>query len=321
MDAIQVTETGGPERLEFRDIPRPEPGAGQVLVRIEAIGVNFMDVYHRTGSYPLPLPFVPGAEAAGVVESVGEGVDEFKPGDRVAYAMVMGAYAELAAVPVDKLVPLPAGVDARTAAAALLQGMTAHYLTTSVHALAAGHSVLVHAAAGGVGGLLVQIAHRRGARIFATASTRKLSLVPAGAEAIIDYTVADFESEVMRLTGGSGVDVAYDSVGRTTFDKSLNCVGVRGVLALFGQSGGTVPPVDPSRLAKRGIFLTRPGLAHYTRTREELLWRAREVFADVAAGRLSIRIDRDLPLSQAAEAHRLLESRQTVGKLVLIPGS
>ncbi|HYC88946.1 MAG TPA: quinone oxidoreductase [Thermoanaerobaculia bacterium] len=320
MKAIQVSEPGGPERLEYRDLSRPEPGSGQVLVRIEAIGVNFIDVYHRTGTYPLPGPFTPGSEAAGVVESVGEGVEEFKPGDRVGYTMVIGAYAELAVVPAEKLVPLPESVDARMAAAALLQGMTAHYLTTSTHALAAGQSALVHAAAGGVGGLLVQMAHGKGARVFATASTKKRSLVPPGAEAIIDYTTADFESEVMRLTEGAGVEVVYDSVGRTTFDKSLNCVGVRGVLALFGQSSGAAPPVDPSRLARRGIFLTRPSLGHYTRTRDELLWRAGEIFEQVAAGRLNVRIDRELPLSRAAEAHRLLESRQTTGKLLLIPG-
>ena len=319
MRAIQVSDPGGPERLEYRDVPRPEPGPGQALVRIEAIGVNFIDVYHRSGLYPLPRPFTPGSEAAGVVEAVGEGVKEFSAGDRIGYTMVVGAYAEFAVVPADKLVPLPKGVDSRSAAATLLQGMTAHYLTRSVHELESGQSALVHAAAGGVGGLLVQIAHRKGARVFATVSTRKLSLVPRGADAIIDYTTTDFEAEVMRLTGGAGVDVVYDSVGRTTFDKSVNCVGVRGMLALFGQSSGTVPPFDPSRLAKRGIFLTRPSLAHYSRTREELLWRARETFEEVAAGRLHVRIDRELPLSQAAEAHRLLESRATVGKLLLIP--
>jgi NADPH:quinone reductase len=319
MRAIQVSDPGGPERLEYRDVPRPEPGPGQALVRIEAIGVNFIDVYHRSGLYPLPRPFTPGSEAAGVVEAVGEGVKEFSAGDRIGYTMVVGAYAEFAVVPADKLVPLPKGVDSRSAAATLLQGMTAHYLTRSVHELESGQSALVHAAAGGVGGLLVQIAHRKGARVFATVSTRKLSLVPPGADAIIDYTTTDFEAEVMRLTGGAGVDVVYDSVGRTTFDKSVNCVGVRGMLALFGQSSGTVPPFDPSRLAKRGIFLTRPSLAHYSRTREELLWRARDTFEEVAAGRLHVRIDRELPLSQAAEAHRLLESRATVGKLLLIP--
>jgi NADPH:quinone reductase len=319
MRAIQVSDPGGPERLEYRDVPRPEPGPGQALVRIEAIGVNFIDVYHRSGLYPLPRPFTPGSEAAGVVEAVGEGVKEFSAGDRIGYTMVVGAYAEFAVVPADKLVPLPKGVDSRSAAATLLQGMTAHYLTRSVHELESGQSALVHAAAGGVGGLLVQIAHRKGARVFATVSTRKLSLVPRGADAIIDYTTTDFEAEVMRLTGGAGVDVVYDSVGRTTFDKSVNCVGVRGMLALFGQSSGTVPPFDPSRLAKRGIFLTRPSLAHYSRTREELLWRARDTFEEVAAGRLHVRIDRELPLSQAAEAHRLLESRATVGKLLLIP--
>ena len=321
MRAIQVREPGGPERLEYVEVPRPEPGPGQVLVRIEAIGVNFIDVYHRTGLYPLARPFTPGSEAAGVVEALGDGVTAIKPGDRVGYTMVVGAYADFALVPAEKLVPLPKSTDARIAAATLLQGMTAHYLATSTHALASGQTALIHAAAGGVGGLLVQLAHRKGARVFATVSTKKISLVPAGADTIIDYTTSDFESEVMRLTDGAGVHVVYDSVGRTTFDKSLNCVGVRGVLALFGQSSGTVPPVDPSRLARRGVFLTRPSLAHYTRTRDELLWRAREIFEEVSAGRLSVRVDRELPLSRAAEAHQLLESRQTVGKLLLIPGA
>jgi NADPH2:quinone reductase len=320
MRAIRVSAPGGPEALEDVTVEDPNPREGEALVRIEAIGVNFIDVYHRTGSYPLPTPFVPGSEAAGVVEALGPGVSEVRPGDRVAWAMVPGSYAGFAAVPAEKLVTLPPGVDARTAAASMLQGMTAHYLLTSTYPVQRGDAVLVHAAAGGVGGLLVQMARERGARVFATASTTKLAAVrELGADRVIDYTSGDFEAEVLRGTDGAGVRAVYDGVGKATFDKSLSCVGRRGVLALFGQSSGPVPPMDPSRLAKRAIYLTRPSLAHYIAAREELLWRAGELFEAIGSGRLRIRIDRELPLSEAAEAHRLLEGRRTAGKLLLIP--
>jgi NADPH:quinone reductase len=320
MHAIRVTKTGDPGVLEYVEVDKPRAGEGEALVRIEAIGVNYIDVYHRTGLYKLPLPFTPGSEAAGVVEETGAGVREVRTGQSVAYAMVPGAYAEYAVAPAAKLVPLPSSIDARTAAALMLQGMTAHYLLTSLYAVKKGDAVLVHAAAGGVGGLLVQMAKQRGARVFGTASTAKLSLVrELGADEVIDYTSADFEAEVLRLTAGAGVQAVYDGVGRTTFDKSLESLAIRGYLALYGQSSGPVPAFEPSRLAKKGTFLTRPSLAHYTLTRDELLWRARELFEAVAAGTLRVRIDRALPLREAAEAHRLLEGRKTTGKLLLIP--
>jgi NADPH2:quinone reductase len=320
MHAIRVTKTGGPEVLEYVEVEQPVPKEGEALVRIEAIGVNFIDVYHRTGLYPMPLPFTPGSEAAGVVEQVGADVTEVKPGDRVAYAMVRGSYAEYHAVPADKLVPLPPEIDARSGAAAMLQGMTAHYLAVSTYPLKPGDTALIHAAAGGVGGLLVQMAKQRGARVFGTASAAKLDIARGdGADVMIDYTSEDFEAVVLEATGGAGVNVVYDSVGRTTFDKSLNCVATRGLLALYGQSSGPVPPLDPARLAKRGIYLTRPSLAHYILTRDELLWRARELFDSLRSDTLHLRIDRVLPLRDAAEAHRLLESRATAGKVVLVP--
>ncbi|HYM60438.1 MAG TPA: quinone oxidoreductase [Thermoanaerobaculia bacterium] len=321
MRAIRVSATGGPEVLEYVDIPTPEPAAGEALVKIEAIGLNFIDVYHRTGLYKLATPFTPGLEAAGTVEKVGAGVENLRVGDRVAYAMVPGAYADYAVAPAWKLVPIPDGVDTRTAAAAMLQGMTAHYLAVSTYALKEGDSALVHAAAGGAGGLLVQIAKKRGAKVFATVSTEEKAAIArkAGADVVILYTTSDFEAEVLRLTGGKGVNVVYDSVGKTTFDKSLNCVGLRGTLALFGQSSGTVAPVDPSRLAKNGVFLTRPSLAHYSTTRDELLWRAGEVLGWIRSGALKIRIGGEFPLQRAGEAHQLLEARKTTGKVLLIP--
>ena len=320
MHAIRVSKVGGPEQLQYVEIERPSPREGEALVRIEAIGVNFIDVYHRTGLYKLELPFTPGSEAAGVVEEVGENVKDLQRGDRVAYAMVPGAYAEFQVVAASKLVPVPAGVDSRTAAAAMVQGMTAHYLSASTFPLKEGHTALVHAAAGGVGGILVQMAKQRGARVFGTASTSKLDIVrDDGADAVIDYTKSDFESEVRRLTNNRGVDVVYDSVGNTTFDKSLDSLTLRGMLVLFGQSSGSVPPFDPARLAKKGTFLTRPSLAHYTATREELLWRAGDLFKAMESGTVRLRIDREMPLRDAAEAHRLLEGRKTAGKLLLIP--
>ncbi|HEV7920125.1 MAG TPA: quinone oxidoreductase [Thermoanaerobaculia bacterium] len=320
MKAIRVSRNGGPEVLEYAEVEKPAPKGGEALVKLEAIGVNFIDVYHRTGLYPMPLPFTPGSEGAGVVEAVGGGATEVQPGDRVAWAGVRGAYAEYAIVAADKLVPLPDSIDARAAAAAMLQGMTAHYLINSTFVLREGHTALVHAAAGGVGGILVQMAKARGARVFGTASTTKLDIVHGdGADAVIDYTTQDFQAEVMRLTDGRGVDVVYDSVGRTTFDKSLESLATRGMLALFGQSSGTVPALEPSRLAKKAAFLTRPSLGHYTEKREELLWRARDLFADLESGKVRLRIDRELPLREAGEAHRLLEGRKTAGKALLIP--
>jgi NADPH:quinone reductase len=320
MKAIRVSRTGGPEVLELADIRKPRRGAGEALIRVEAIGVNFIDVYHRTGLYKLPLPFIPGSEAAGIIEELGGGVEGLRKGARVAYAMVPGAYADYTAAPAAKLIPIPDGIDGRTAAAAMLQGMTAHYLATSVHSIASGESVLVHAAAGGVGALLVQMAKMRGARVFGTASTAHTSVAhEAGCDVVVDYTKVDFEPIVLEATGGKGCAAVYDSVGRTTFDKSLNCVALRGMLALYGQSSGPVLAFDPARLAKNGIFLTRPSLAHYTHSREELLWRARDLFGWIAEGKLHIRIDREIPLRDAAEAHRLLEGRKTTGKLLLVP--
>lgn len=321
MKAIRVSSTGGPEELKLVDVDTPQPGKGQALVKLEAIGVNFVDVYHRTGLYKMPLPFTPGSEGAGRVEKVGEGVTDVKPGDRVAYAMERGAYAQYHVLSADRLVRVPDNVDMKIAAAVMLQGMTAHYLACSTYPLKSGDRALVHAAAGGTGGLLVQIAKLRGAHVIGTAgSAEKVRMArDLGADDVIDYTKQDFEQEVMRMTSGAGVNVVYDSVGKSTFDQSLNCVGRRGVLALFGQSSGPVQQFDPSRLAAKAIYLTRPGLAHYVVTREELLWRARDIFEWIGSGRLRIRIDRELPLAQASEAHKLLEGRKTTGKLLLIP--
>ncbi len=321
MKAIRVHELGGPDVLRYEEISVPSPGPGQALVKVEAIGLNFIDCYLRKGLYTSALPFTPGMEAAGTVTATGPGVREVRVGDRVAYAPHMGAYAEYAVVPSDRLVQLPEGLDAHTAAAAILQGMTAHYLATSIYPLKEGDTVLVHAAAGGVGLLLVQIAKIRGARVFGTVSTpEKAELARgAGADEIILYTEQDFEAEVMRLTSGKGVNAVYDGVGRTTFDKSLKCVGIRGVLALYGQSSGPVPPVDPIRLWDNSVFLTRPALAHYTITRAELLKRAGDVLGWVASAKLRLRISQILPLKDAPEAHRLLEGRKTTGKVLLVP--
>ena len=322
MKAIQVRETGGPEKMELVDLPRPVAGPGQALVKIAASGVNFIDVYFRTGLYKAELPATLGSEGAGLVDSIGPGVTEVAPGDRVAYAMARGSYAEYAVVPAAQLVKIPAGIDLQTAAAAMLQGMTAHYLTHSTFPLKSGDTCLVHAAAGGAGSLLVQMAHHAGARVFGTVSTEAKAAIAkqAGADEVIFYTREDFDAAVKRFTGGRGVDVVYDSVGATTFDKSLNCLRPRGMLALFGQSSGPVPPFDPNILNGKGsLFLTRPSLAHHVTTREELLWRAGDVFGWVASGKLKIRVDRAYPLADAAQAHRDLEGRHTAGKLILIP--
>ena len=321
MKTIQVKEHGGPEKLELVDVPKPAPGPRQALVKIAASGVNFIDVYFRTGLYKAELPITLGSEGAGTVESVGPDVTEVAPGDRVAYAMARGSYAEYAVVPSAQLVKIPAGVDFQQAAAAMLQGMTAHYLTHSTFPLKQSDTCLVHAAAGGVGLLLVQMARRIGARVFGTVSTEaKAELARgAGAQEVILYTQQDFEAEVKRLTGGRGVDVVYDSVGATTFMKSLGCLRPRGLLALFGQSSGPVPPFDPNILNGKGsLFLTRPSLAHHCLTRDELLWRAGDVLGWVASGDLKLRMVHTYPLAEAAQAHRDLESRKTSGKLLLL---
>jgi NADPH2:quinone reductase len=322
MKAIQVKETGGPEQMQVVDIPVPQPGPKQALVKIAASGVNFIDVYFRTGLYKADPPFTLGMEAAGVVEAVGPNVPEVKPGDRVAYAMARGSYAEYAVVPSWQLVKVPDGTDLKNAAAAMLQGMTAHYLTHSTFPLKSGQTCLVHAAAGGAGRLIVQLAKMRGARVFGTTSTEAKAALArqAGADAIIFYTKQDFEAEVKRLTDGRGVDVVYDSVGEPTYMQGLNCLRPRGMMVLFGQSGGKVPPLDPAILNTKGsLFLTRPSLAHYCATREELLWRAGDILQWIAAGKLKLTIDRTFPLGQAPQAHRDLESRATAGKVLLIP--
>ncbi len=322
MKAVRVHRPGGPEALVLEEIERPQPGRGEALVRLEAIGVNYIDVYHRSGLYALATPFTPGSEGAGVVEAVGEGVTELRPGDRVAYAMQIGAYAAYAVVPAWKLVPLPAGVDARQGAAAMLQGMTAHYLTQSTYPLEPGDTALVHAAAGGVGLLLVQMAKRRGARVIGTVSTEAKAKLAreAGADEVILYTQKDFAEETKRRTGGTGVDVVYDSVGRDTFERGLGVLRPRGYLVLFGQSSGPVPPFDLGRLSTAGsLFVTRPSLSHYTATRAELLARAGDVLTWIASGELKLRVERAYPLAEAAAAHADLAGRKTTGKLLLIP--
>ena len=322
MKAIRVHGVGGPEVLRYEEIPVPAPGPGQALVRVEAAGLNFIDVYERTGLYQVELPRTLGVEAAGVVTAVGPEVTSLAPGDRVAYTGVAGADAEYAAVPADRLVPLPPGVSTRQAAAVLLQGMTAHYLASSTYALRAGDTCLVHAAAGGLGLLLCQIAKRRGARVIGTVSTEAKAALAraAGADDVILYTKQDFELEVKRLTGGAGLQVVYDSVGKTTFLNGLNCLARRGMMVLCGQSSGPVEPIDPQLLHRKGsLFLTRPTLFHYIASREELLARARDVLGWVADGTLTVRIDREYPLAEAAAAHRALEARQTTGKVLLIP--
>lgn len=320
MKAIRVHQHGGPESMVLDEVAVPVPGPQQALVRLRVSGVNFIDVYFRTGAYKAEQPTALGSEAAGVVEAVGSEVTGLAPGDRVAYAMARGSYAEYAVVPSAQLVKLPDGVTFEQGAAAMLQGMTAHYLTRSTYPLKGGDTCLVHAAAGGAGLLIVQLAKAAGARVIGTVSTQaKADLALAnGADHVIRYTEEDFEPAVKQFTGNRGVDVVYDSVGKTTFDKSLNCLRPRGMMVLFGQSSGAVPPVDPNILNPKGsLFLTRPSLAHYVLTRDELSWRSGEVLGAVASGRLRLRIDRTYPLAQAADAHRALESRATTGKLLL----
>jgi NADPH2:quinone reductase len=320
--AVRVHNTGGPEVLRYEDVPKPSPGAGQALVRVTAVGVNFVEVYQRSGLYPLPLPFIPGSEAAGIVEQVAEDVTTVKVRQRVASASLMGAYAEYAVAPADRLVVLPDRVTDRIGAAVMLQGMTAHFLTHSTYPLTSGDTCLVHAAAGGVGLLLCQMARRRGARVIGTVSTEEKAVLAraAGADEVILYTGQDFVAETKRLTGGAGVQVIYDSVGRTTFLRGFDCLARRGMMVLCGQSSGPVDPINPQILNQKGsLFLTRPSLPHYVSTRAELLERANAVLGWVEDGTLEVRIEREFPLAAATEAHRELESRRTTGKLLLIP--
>jgi NADPH2:quinone reductase len=322
MKAIQIRETGGPEVLQLAELPIPVPGPGQVLVRIEAIGVNFLEIYFRKGQYKASLPMIPGSEAAGTVEELGAGVTGFAPGDAVASASILGSYAEYALVNAAQLVKVPEGLAPEQAAAAMLQGMTAHYLAYSTYPLKPGDTALVHAGAGGVGLLLTQIAHRIGARVIATVSTpAKAELArEAGASEVILYTEHDFEAEVKRLTSGKGVDVVYDSVGKTTFEKSLNCLRPRGLLALFGGSSGAVPPFDPIQLSGKGsLYLTRPTLWHYIATRAELEWRAGDILSWAVKGELRLRTEHIYPLAEAAQAQADLEARKTTGKILLEP--
>lgn len=322
MQQIVAEHPGGPEVLQLVERPSPTPGAAELRVRVEAAGVNFIDVYHRTGLYPLPAPIALGLEGAGIVEALGPGVTDVAVGDRVAWAGAQGSYASEVVVAANKAVRVPDGVDAKTAAAIMLQGMTAELLSSSAYPLGPRDTCLVHAAAGGVGLLLVQLAKRRGARVIGTVSSRdKAELArAAGADEVILYTESDFVAEVARLTGGTKVDVVYDSVGRTTFDRSLDCLRPRGMMVLFGQSSGPVPPVDLQVLARKGsLFVTRPTLFSYVATREELLARASTIFDAVREGSLTVRIHDVLPLARAADAHRALEGRRTTGKLLLVP--
>ena len=322
MKAIRVHTPGGPDALRLEEIPDRQPAAGEALVRLEAVGVNFIEVYQRMGLYPVPTPFTPGGEGAGTVVAIGAGVSSVRAGERVASQDLRGSYAEYAVASADRLVTLPDAIDARTGAAAMLQGMTAHYLATSTYPLRRGDWCLVHAAAGGVGLLLCQIAAARGARVIGTVSTAEKEALAreAGADEVIRYTEQDFVAEVRRITEGRGVQVVYDSVGKTTFDGSLDCLARRGMLVLFGQSSGPVPAFDPQILNRKGsLFLTRPSLGAYVATREELVARASEILGWIADGSLRIRVDRSFPLGDAAAAHRALESRATMGKVLLIP--
>ena len=320
MKAVRVHAVGGPEVMKYEDVDVPRPGPGEVLVKVTATGLNYLDVQYRIGRLKVPLPFTNGTEAAGVVSEVGSGVTGVKVGDRVAYTMILGTYAEYAIAPAARLVPVPADLDLRVAAAALLQGLTAHYLTHSTYPLKAGETAIVHAAAGGIGNVLTQVARLVGARVIATVgSDAKAELArQAGAHHVINYSTQDFEQEVKKITDGRGVDVVYDSVGKDTFDKSLNCLRHRGYLALFGFSSGLVPPFDPAILGIKGsLFLTRPGLNQYIATREELMMRARDLFKWLGDGSVKIRINHTFPLADAVKAHQELEARRTTGKVLL----
>jgi NADPH2:quinone reductase len=322
MRALVVPENGGPEVLEVQSRPTPEPGEGEVLVEVAAAGVNFIDVYQRTGTYPIPTPFVLGGECAGRVAAVGSAVDGVAVGDLVATADASGAMAEALAIAADHVVPVPEGVSADVAAAAILQGMTAHYLVTSLYAVREGDEVLIHAAAGGVGQLLVQLAKHRGAHVVATVGTAAKEEIARGlgADEVIRYDEVSELADAVRDASGGGVHVAYDGVGKATFDASLGSLRPRGMMALFGAASGPVPPFDPQRLNRGGsLFLTRPTLAHYTATRDELMWRSGEVFDAIAAGRLQVSIGGRYALDDAADAYRALEGRATTGKLLLLP--
>jgi NADPH:quinone reductase len=320
MKAIRVQEVGGPDVLRLEEAAVPTPGPGELLLAVESVGVNFIEIYQREGAYPLPLPFTPGAEAAGVVRAVGDGVTHCAVGDRVVSQSVKGSYAEMAIVPADRAIRIPDDVSSQVAVALCLQGLTAHYLATSTHPVMPGDRVLVHAAAGGVGLLLCQIAKMRGAFVIGTASTEEKRALAraAGADEMIDYTTRDFATETRRITKGAGVHVVYDSVGRATFDQSLDSLAPRGLLALFGQSSGPVPPFDPQVLNKKGsLFLTRPAVNHYVATRDELLARASDLMAWARDGSLTVRIGAEFPLAKAADAHRAIASRSTTGKVLL----
>jgi NADPH:quinone reductase len=322
MKAIQVKQVGGPEVMEMVELPVPQPKANEAVVKLAASGVNFIDCYFREGRYKAPLPLVLGQEGAGVVTAVGADAKSVKAGDRVAWSGLLGSYAEFEAVPADRLVPIPQGVSDEQAAAAMLQGMTAHYLSHDTYPLKRGETALVHAAAGGVGLLLVQMAHNIGAHVIATVSTDEKAKLArgAGADEVILYTQADFEAETKRMTGGKGVDVIYDSVGKTTFEKGLNILRPRGMMVLFGGSSGAVPPFDLVVLSQKGsLYVTRPTLVNYIATREELVARSGAVFGMITGGKLKLRIEHTYPLAEALRAHRDLEGRKTTGKLLLIP--
>lgn len=321
MKGVQITEFGGPEVMKYQDLADPTPGEGQALLEIQAVGVNFTDTYSRSGANPPRLPWVVGVEGAGVVRGVGPGVTEVREGDVVAYCGVSGSYAEKAVVPASKVIKMPEGLDAKAGAAAMLQGMTAHYLCHSTYPVKSGDRVLIHAGAGGVGLLLIQMVKRLGGYVFSTVSTEaKAELAKgAGADRVILYTQQDFAEEVKKETDGAGVQVVYDAVGQTTFDKSLSCLGRRGYMVLYGNASGPVPPLDPRVLGSGSLYLTRPGLADHTVSREELEQRAGDVLGWVKSGQLKLRVEHVLPLSDAVEAHRQLESRATTGKMLLIP--
>jgi len=322
MKAVRIEQFGGLDAMKFVSVPLPEPGEDEARVKIEVIGINFLDVYQRMGRYQGSLPFTLGQEAAGIVDAIGTNVTEVKVGDPVAYASVQGSYAEYAIVPIWRLVPIPENVDASQAVASMVQGITAHYLTFSTYPLKAGETALVHAAGGGTGQLLVQVAKHCGARVIGTVSTEEKAALArkAGADEVILYTQTDFESEVKQMTNNVGVDVVYDSVGKDTFEKSLNCLKRRGMMVLYGASSGAVPAIDPQMLnAKGSLYLTRPYIGHYTNDRGELLGRVNAVFNWLATGELKVRIDKTFPLTEVAAAHRYLEDRQSKGKILLIP--
>ena len=321
MKGVQITEYGGPEVMKFQDLPDPSPSEGQALVEMQAVGVNFTDTYSRSGVNPPPLPWVVGVEGAGVVRQTGAGVTDLKAGDVVAYSGVAGSYAQQAVVPAARLIKMPEGLDAKTGAAAMLQGMTAHYLCHGTYPVQSGDRVLIHAGAGGVGLLLIQMVKRLGGYVFSTVSTEaKAELAKdAGADHVILYTQQDFAEEIKKATDAAGVQVVYDAVGKTTFEKSISCLGRRGYMVLYGQASGAPPPLDPRVLGNGSLFLTRPGLGDYIVTRQQLEQRAGDVLGWVKSGELKLRVEHVFPLSEAAEAHRQLESRATTGKLLLIP--